>query len=42
MGVLRNSSQSNVTSGFCASIARVTGSSNGARPTLMFGGVRNQ
>jgi hypothetical protein len=34
--------QSKVTVGFYASSARCTSSSNGARPTLMFGGVRYQ
>ena len=34
--------QSNVTPGFCASSARLTGSSKGSRPTLTPGGVRNQ
>jgi hypothetical protein len=42
IGVSRICRQSNLTSGYRASSARRTASSNGWRPTLTSGGVRNQ
>jgi hypothetical protein len=42
MGVFAIASQSNTTSGFCASSTRRMSGSNGDRPTFTPGGVRNQ
>ena len=42
MGVASRRGQSNRTFGFCASMARRTSSVNGSRPTLTWGGERNQ